>query len=139
MGGTRHGNTLGTFAAESLPTPVAYTLVRPPHASDIELSLVSFSPTNITVRFSVASQMSVDPANHTRNLVSLLIKKGNQDFEGGINQTGCTNVLEVDGTYIGPPPGCRELVVLNYTADGRTFYEYKFTDLEQGEASVFNA
>ena len=132
MGGTRHGNTLGTFAAESLPTPVAYTLVRPPHASDIELSLVSFSPTNITVRFSVASQMSVDPANHTRNLVSLLIKKGNQDFEGGINQTGCTNVLEVDGTYIGPPPGCRELVVLNYTADGRTFYEYKFTDLEQG-------
>ena len=132
LGGTRHGNTLGLFSAESLPTPIAYTLVRPPYASDIELSLFEFTRTNITVHFSVGSQMSVDPANHTRNIVSLLIKKGDKDFEGGINQTGCTNVLEVDGTYIGPPPGCRAFTVLNYTAEGRTFYEYTFTNLEQG-------
>jgi hypothetical protein len=132
MGGTRHGNTLGLFSAESLPTPIAYTLVRPPYSSDIELSLFEFTRTNITVRFSVGSQMSVDPANHTRNIVSLLIRKGDKDFEGGINQTGCTNVLEVDGTFIGPPPGCRAFVVLNYTAEGRTFYEYTFTNLEQG-------
>ena len=134
MGGTRHGNAGGTFSAESLPTTLAYTLVPGPAPPDIELSIRNLSASAIRVRFSVGLQMSVDPSNHSRPLVSLLLKRGLGDFEGGINASGCTNVVVADDAYIGPPPGCSELTVLNYTDQGRSYFEYEFDNLKEGLA-----
>ena len=130
--GTRHAKLLGTFSAESLPTRLAYTLAAPPSAVDILLHVYKITATRIKVRFGVASQMSVDPSNHSRPLVVLLLQKGNMDFEGGVNASGCSNVVVADETFIGPPPACRELTVLNYTSDGRTIYEYEFANLQEG-------
>jgi hypothetical protein len=134
MAGTRHEHIVGTFSAQSLPIHVAYTTSHAPTDSDIDLSLYKITATSIKVRFSVALQKSVDPSNHTTPVVSLLLKKGSLNFEGGLNASGCSTEVAVENTYIGPPPGCVEFTRFNYTAEGRSFYEYNFQGLQEGVA-----
>ena len=132
VAGSRHEHPLGSFSSESLPSDKAYHTALAPHSSDLELELHKITESSITVRFSVSLQASVDPANHSQNILSLLLKKGDGAFEGGLNTSGCTTEVITDDTYIGAAPGCEDFTVLNYTAVGRTYYEYTFLGLVEG-------